>query len=146
MINEDPSCRFDKSFVSTLRLIVSSALSASLDFSRVQLCSCRSLTTAGAALLRLRAHHSTTRTPVDHGTCSHCLLHPMVSRRAWRSMHSWYYYILPHTVYSIYCMHWSKLGFSSRSAEIDQKLQEIMKQTGYLKIDGQVRPLTALQK
>lgn len=25
------------------------------------------------------------------------------------------------------------------SAEIDQKLQEIMKQTGYLKIDGQVR-------
>lgn len=27
----------------------------------------------------------------------------------------------------------------SHSAEIDQKLQEIMKQTGYLKIDGQVR-------
>lgn len=25
------------------------------------------------------------------------------------------------------------------SAEIDQKLQEIMKQTGYLKIDGQVK-------
>lgn len=29
--------------------------------------------------------------------------------------------------------------FCTRSAEIDQKLQEIMKQTGYLKIDGQVR-------
>lgn len=29
--------------------------------------------------------------------------------------------------------------FCPRSAEIDQKLQEIMKQTGYLKIDGQVR-------
>lgn len=28
--------------------------------------------------------------------------------------------------------------FSACSAEIDQKLQEIMKQTGYLKIDGQV--------
>lgn len=32
-----------------------------------------------------------------------------------------------------------KHGFSVCSAEIDQKLQEIMKQTGYLKIDGQVR-------
>lgn len=29
--------------------------------------------------------------------------------------------------------------FCPCSAEIDQKLQEIMKQTGYLKIDGQVR-------
>lgn len=29
--------------------------------------------------------------------------------------------------------------FCIHSAEIDQKLQEIMKQTGYLKIDGQVR-------
>lgn len=28
--------------------------------------------------------------------------------------------------------------FCPHSAEIDQKLQEIMKQTGYLKIDGQV--------
>ena len=28
--------------------------------------------------------------------------------------------------------------FHPHSAEIDQKLQEIMKQTGYLKIDGQV--------
>lgn len=31
------------------------------------------------------------------------------------------------------------LLFCPHSAEIDQKLQEIMKQTGYLKIDGQVR-------
>lgn len=30
-------------------------------------------------------------------------------------------------------------AFCLHSAEIDQKLQEIMKQTGYLKIDGQVR-------
>lgn len=29
--------------------------------------------------------------------------------------------------------------FCPHSAEIDQKLQEIMKQTGYLKIDDQVR-------
>lgn len=29
-------------------------------------------------------------------------------------------------------------AFNAHSVEIDQKLQEIMKQTGYLKIDGQV--------
>lgn len=34
---------------------------------------------------------------------------------------------------------WVIASFSLHSAEIDQKLQEIMKQTGYLKIDGQVR-------
>lgn len=34
------------------------------------------------------------------------------------------------SVCRVFCVH---------SAEIDQKLQEIMKQTGYLKIDGQVR-------
>lgn len=44
-------------------------------------------------------------------------------------------YINTHT----HCIQWSKHGFCVHSAEIDQKLQEIMKQTGYLKIDGQVR-------
>lgn len=39
------------------------------------------------------------------------------------------------TLESLLCF---MLFFSSCSAEIDQKLQEIMKQTGYLKIDGQV--------
>lgn len=106
----------------------------------VQLCSCRWLTTVGAAPLPQKAHHSTTRTPVDQDTCSRCLLRPMACRRVWRSMQPTCIFlflccILTHT----HCIQRSKHGFCVRSAEIDQKLQEIMKQTGYLKIDGQVR-------